>query len=90
MNMGYILLICIAAGAAALAAASRTRHAKLARLARLNGCAFVKEKETVTTPLSAGRLEFFTLFFHHFQNVFTYSDHMAYIRVADDYLYIDD
>lgn len=90
MNMGYILLICIAAGAAALAAASRTRHAKLARLARLNGCAFVKEKETVTTPLSAGRLEFFTLFFHHFQNVFTYSDHMAYIRVADDNLYMDD
>lgn len=87
--MGYFLLVILAAGAAAIAV-SRTREARLARLARLNGCAFVREKETVTTPLSAGRLEFFTLFFHHFQNVFTYSDHMAYIRVADDNLYLDD
>lgn len=89
MNMGYFLIIFIAAGTAAWAI-SRTRYARLARLARLNGCAFVREKETVTTPLSAGRLEFFTLFFHQFQNVFTYSDQMAYIRVADDCLYEDD
>lgn len=89
MNMGYFLILFIAAGAAAWAF-SRTRGARLAQLARLNGCAFVREKETVTTPMSAGRLEFFTLFFHHFQNVFTYSDQLAYIRVADDNLYIDD
>lgn len=87
--MGYFLIIFIAAGAAAWAF-SRTRGARLAQLARLNGCAFVREKETVTTPMSAGRLEIFTLFFHHFQNVFTYSDQFAYIRLADDNLYIDD
>ncbi len=90
MIMGYFLTILILASAAALVVQSRTRSARLARLAKINGCAFVKEKETVTTPLSAGRLEFFTHFFHHFQNVFTYSDHMAYFRVADDNLYEDD
>lgn len=90
MNMNYFLTILILASIAALWLQSRTRQARLARLAKLNGCAFVKEKETVTTPLSAGRLEFFTQFFHQFQNVFTYSDHMAYIRVADDNLYMDD
>lgn len=89
MNMGYFLLIFLALGAGAWAF-SRTRGARLAQLARLNGCAFVREKETVTTPMSAGRLEIFTLFFHHFQNVFTYSDQLAYIRVADDNLYTDD
>lgn len=90
MGMNYILVIIILLALAGLIATTRTRGAKLARLAKLNGCAFVKEKETVTTPMSAGRLEFFTLFFHHFQNVFTYSDHMAYIRVADDGVYLDD
>lgn len=90
MDMTYFLIFLIAASGIGLAFSTRTRAARLARLARLNGCAFVREKETVTTPLTAGRLEFFTLFFHHFQNVFTYSDHMAYIRVADDAVYLDD
>lgn len=90
MIMRYFLTILILVGVAALVARSRTRSARLARLAKINGCAFVKEKETVTTPLSAGRLEFFTQFFHHFQNVFTYSDNKAYFRVADDNLYVDD
>lgn len=87
--MGYFLTILILASLAALGIQSRTRSARLAHLAKLNGCAFVKEKETVTTPLSAGKLEFFTQFFHQFQNVFTYSDPMAYIRIADDNLYTD-
>lgn len=90
MIMSYFLTILILAGIAAAAAHSRTRSAQLARLAKLNGCAFVKEKETVTTPLSAQRLEFFTQFVHRFQNVFTYSDSKAYFRVADDNLHLDD
>lgn len=90
MIMSYLLTILILASLAAAVLQSRTRSARLARLAKLNGCAFVKEKESVTTPLSAGRLEFFTQFFHHFQNVFTYSDSKAYFRVADDNLYVDD
>ena len=68
MNMGYFLIIFLALEAGAWAF-SRTRGARLAQLARLNGCAFVREKETVTTPMSAGRLEIFTLFFHHFQKM---------------------
>lgn len=90
MGMNYLLGLIILGALAGLIASTRTRAAKLARLAKINGCAFVREKETVTTPMSAGRLEFFTLFFHHFQNVFTYSDSMSYIRVADDGVYLDD
>lgn len=90
MGMNYLLGFIVIGAFAGLIASTRTRAAKLARLAKINGCMFVREKETVTTPQSAGRLEFFTLFFHHFQNVFTYSDRLAYIRVADDGVYLDD
>jgi hypothetical protein len=50
----------------------------------------VRYKETVTTQLTAGRLELFTNFFHQYRNVFTYTDHMAFIRIADDLIYKDD
>ena len=62
----------------------------MARIAQLSGCQFDRYKETVTTQLTAGRLELFTKFFHQYRNVFTYTDHMAFIRIADDAVYKDD
>lgn len=88
--MTLILSFIVAACAVGLVATTRTRTAELARLARATGCAFDKQKESVTTQLTAGRLEFFTLFFHQYRNVFTYSDNVAFIRVADDTIYTDE
>ena len=84
------LTIAAVAGAGALVASTRTRAAQLARLARANGCTFDKRKDSVTTQLTAGRLEFFTQFFHQYQNVFTSSDNLAFLRIADDVIYLDD
>lgn len=76
--------------AVGLILSGNTRAAKLARIAQLSGCQFVRYKETLTTQLTAGRLELFTKFFHQYRNVFTYTDHMAFIRIADDLIYKDD
>ena len=67
-----------------------TRASVLARIARANDCLFEKQKETVTTPFAAGRLDFFIFFFHQFRHVFTYVEKSAFIRVADDYIYKDE
>ena len=80
----------IAACVVGLVATTRTRSTQLARLARANGCAFEKHKASITTQLTAGRLEFFTQFFHQYHNVFTCSDNVAFIRWADDVIYPDD
>lgn len=86
-----VFLSCIIAGCVVgLVATTRSRTAQLARIARGNGCAFDKRKTSVTTQLTAGRLEFFTQFFHQYNNVFTCSDNVAFIRWADDIIYTDD
>lgn len=91
LNMIWITLTLITtSGAVALIASTRTRTAQLARLARANGCTFDKRKSSVTTQLTAGRLEFFTQFFHQYRNVFTCSDNLAFLRIADDVIYLDD
>ena len=76
--------------AVGLILSGNTRASKMARIAQLSGCQFARYKETVTTQLTAGRLELFTNFFHQYRNVFTYTDHMAFIRIADDFVYKDD
>ncbi len=88
--MEIILVLLVAGTIAGLAASSCTRSAKIARMAKTNGCRFDREKDSVTTELTAGRLEFFTLFFHQYQNVCTCSDDLAFIRMADDTIYQDD
>lgn len=88
--MNLLLILIVAGAAVGLVATTRTRSAQLASLAKQNGCRFDKEKNSVTTELTAGRLEFFTTYFHQYQNVFTFSDNMAFIRVADDAIYPDD
>lgn len=90
MNMNILLGLLVLAAIAGLAVTARTRTAQIARMAKLNGCRFDREKDSVTTELTAGRLEFFTLFFHQYQNVCTCSDNLAFIRVADDNIYADD
>ncbi|MBR4592438.1 MAG: hypothetical protein IKO35_04435 [Elusimicrobiaceae bacterium] len=88
--MIWFLTFLISASAVGLLATTQTRTAKLARMARASGCTFDKNKDSITTQLTAGRLEFFTLFFHQYHNVFTYSDHLSFIRLADDIIYLDD
>jgi len=88
--MNLILSLIIAACVVGLVATTRSRTAELARIARANGCAFDKRKATVTTQLTAGRLEFFMQFFHQYHNVFTCSDNVAFIRWADDIIYQDE
>ncbi len=88
--MNIFLIILILTSAAGLVATTRTRAAQIARMAKTNGCRFEREKNSITTEQTAGRLEFFTLYFHQYQNVCTCSDDFAFIRVADDNIYQDD
>lgn len=84
--ISFVIASCVVG----LVATTRSRSAQLARLARSLGCAFDKRKASVTTQLTAGRLEFFTQFFHQYHNVFTCSDNVAFIRWADDIIYVDE
>ena len=88
--MIWALLISLVLGTTGLTVLARSRSAQLSRLARNSGCTFHKHKSSVTTQLTAGRLEFFTQFFHQYSNVFTYSDTFSFIRIADDTIYTDD
>ncbi len=88
--MNIIIVLLILACGAGLIATARTRAAQIARMAKMNGCRYDREKDSVTTEQTAGRLEFFTLYFHQYQNVCTCSDKFAFIRVADDNIYKDD
>ena len=90
MGMTYILLFLILGTGTSLLINMRTRSAQLARWARKNRCLFDREKNSVTTELTAGRLEFFTLFFHQYQNVSTYTDNMAFMRLADDSIFLNE
>ena len=92
-DIGMLLWISfslIVVSAVGLVASTRTRSAGMARLAKSCGCVFQKHRSNITTPLTAGRLEFFTKFFHQYRNVFTYSDPRAFVRLADDMIYLDD
>jgi hypothetical protein len=88
MNL-LLILIVIGAGAGVVATMN-TRSAKLASLAKQNGDRFDKEKPSVISVLTAKKLEFLTQYFHQYQNVFTFSDNMAFIRIADDLIYQND
>lgn len=63
MNMTIAIILIMLGAGVGLWATTRTRTARLAQMARLNGCRFDKEKDTVTTELTAGRLEFLRYFF---------------------------
>lgn len=88
LNIAIVLMILGAFGA--LGATAFSRAAKLARLAQMYGCNFEKHKATVTTEISAGKLELFTQFFHQFTSVFTFTTNTAFIRMADDQIFTDE
>lgn len=88
--MNILLIVLIVAGIVGLIATTRTRSAQIARMAKTNGCRYEREKNSITTEQTAGRLEFFTQYFHQYQNVCTCTDDFAFIRVADDNIYRDD
>ena len=90
MGMTIFFAFLILACTAGLVATARSRAAQIARMAKMNGCRYDREKDSVTTEQTAGRLEFFTQYFHQYQNVCTCSDNFAFIRVADDHIYKDD
>jgi len=88
IDLGIALMVVVCLGA--LAATAYSRSAKLARLAQMYGCMFEKEKSSVTTEISAGKLELFTHFFHQFTSVFTFATNTAFIRMADDHIFMDE
>ena len=69
---------------------SLTRRHQLETIAKRLHLSFNGYRESVTTAQSAGQLEFFTKFFHQYNNVFTFSDAVAFFRIADDTIFIDD
>ena len=74
----------------ALWAYTFSRTAKLSRLAKNYGCNFERQKSSVTTATSAGKLEWLTQFFHQFDNIFTFSTRTSFIRMADNSIFLDD
>jgi len=85
-----ITVILLITFGATLMAQACSRSAKLARIAKLNGARFDNDKETVTTLVTAEKLEFCVRFYHRFLHVFTYSDRLAFTRVADDEVYTEE
>lgn len=90
ITMTTLFLALILAGLAAVLVAEQSRAAKIKRYAARNRCAYDKRKDSLTTEQTAGRLEFFKDYFHLFFNVMTFSDQLAFMRLADDKIYTDD
>lgn len=90
ITMTTLFLALILAGLAAVLIAEQSRSAKIKRYAARNRCTFDKRKDSLTTQQTAGRLEFFKDYFHLFFNVMTFSDKLAFMRLADDKIYTDD
>ena len=86
-----ILLIALMCGAVVTGSmVFCSRRAVLARLAQNSGYSFERQKDTVTTALSAGKLELFTHYFHQFHNVLTFSTATSFMRLTDDLIVQDD
>lgn len=69
---------------------SCTRRYQLGQLAKRYNMQYDYYRESVTTFEAVGRLEFFTQFFHQYNNVCTFSNNSAFMRVADDVFFVDD
>lgn len=69
---------------------SCTRRYQLGRFAERYAMQYDYYRESVTTFETAGRLEFFTQFFHQYNNVCTFSSNSAFMRLADDIIFEDD
>lgn len=69
---------------------TNTRSAKLESLAKALNIRFDKDRESVTTEDTSWRLEFFTQYFHQYANVFTFSNAVAFLRLADDKIFLSE
>ncbi|MBO4675014.1 MAG: hypothetical protein J5601_02875 [Elusimicrobiaceae bacterium] len=81
----FLLLLILSFGLLSL-----TRRHQLEVIAKRLHLSFSGYRESVTTAQSAGQLEFFTKFFHQYNNIFTFSDTIAFFRMADDTIFADD
>lgn len=88
--INLLLFVGIAGAAVGFGIITFSRSSKLASLAQNYGCRFERRKNSVTTALCAGKLELFILFFHQFKNVFTFTTNTAFIRLADDFIFLND
>ncbi len=89
-NMGFVIAITLAALAGGLTVLARTRTARMHRYAKRNRAQFDRRKCTLTTPITAGRLELLKDYFPLFYNVMTMADKLAFMRLADAKIYKDE
>lgn len=73
-----------------LIALANTRTARLHRYAKRNRALFERHRNSITTPLSAGKLELLKDYFPLFHNVMTFMDKLAFARLADGEIYKDE
>lgn len=88
--MDFLLIFFLLGAVGTWTASQFSRSAKLTRLAHRYGCNFELHRSSVITALSAGKLEFFTRFFHQFDHVFTFTTQTAFTRLADAAVFINE
>lgn len=67
-----------------------TRAARMHRYAKRNHATFNMHRNSLTTPLSAGKLELLKEYFPLFRHVMTFMDNTAFMRLADAEIYKDE
>lgn len=88
--MGIIIGISCVALAAELVILGNTRTARMHRYAKRNHAQFDRHRNSLTTPLSAGKLELLKEYFPLFRHVMTFMDNTAFMRLADAEIYKDE
>lgn len=88
--MGIIIGISCVALAAGLVILGNTRTARMHRYAKRNHAQFDRHRNSLTTPLSAGKLELLKEYFPLFRHVMTFMDNTAFMRLADAEIYKDE
>jgi hypothetical protein len=88
MTVFFIVLFAVAA--TGLIWQAGTRSAKLRSVAKMLNIRFDRTRDTITTDSTAGHLEFFARFFRLYFNVCTFSDALAFMRLADVHVFLDE
>ena len=88
--MLIILSVSLTALISGLVLLARTRTARMHRYALRNHALFERRRNTITTALSAGKLELLKEYFPLFHHVMTFTDSLAFARMADGDIYKDE
>lgn len=88
--MGLIIFTSFLALVAGLILLGNTRSARMRRYAKRNHAQFDRHRSSLTTPLSAGKLEILKEYFPLFRHVMTFMDNLAFMRLADAEIYKDE